>query len=520
MVQQKRSLSLAMLSCAALVSTGCGNLFGTSGTTGTGGAASTGTGDTMSSSVTGGGGAGTGGSEMATSSAGTTGTGGAAAEYANCPIDQFPADQQIAFDGEGTTGAIDQDTTFTKDHLYLIRGTLTVESSNQTPITLTVEAGTTLCFSDGMIQPGGIRIAPSAPANLIIQGTAAEPVILTSTGGKDAFWKGIDAGPNYSVFSFSHVEIYNASEGGGAGIGAVVVSNFPDVPAVTLNHVTMHRLRAGGGLILGNQSGLTPDSHVTIADVLKDPGPSQYPVVQVDPLAAGTLLPGMLDVSATDVPEALRVIKLTRNEINKSATWQNTGLPYLTTSGDFTVRQISSSDPPPTLTLSPGVEWRFEPGYSLRIGGSGGFDPGNLVVNGAVGKPVVLTASGDTSNASSYWGGVWFQSGAPGSGFDPAISKIDHARIEYGGASFNGMINCHDAASPSDPGRALVLISGASTYEGPAITNTELTHSAGDGVRAKCTPLDCIDSAADYTKAGNSFTAIAGVAQYGGGACP
>jgi hypothetical protein len=65
-----------------------------------------------------------------------------------------------------------------------------------------------------------------------------------------------------------------------------------------------------------------------------------------------------------------------------------------------------------------------------------------------------------------------------------------------------------------------VFISGTNTYDGPVITNTELSHSASDGVRAKCDPLDCIISAADYAAAGNSFKALAGVAQYGGGACP
>lgn len=512
MVPQKHFLYFAMLSCVALDSSGCGNSSGPSGS----GGSSSGPTTATSSSGTGSGGEGTGGG----SSASSTGTGGGAAEYVKCPIDQFPVDKQVSFDGEGGTGVLDKDMTFTKDHLYLIRGTLTVESSTPSPITLTIEAGTTLCISDGSIQAGGIRVAPTAPANLVIQGTSAEPVIITSTGGEDAFWKGIDAGPNYSVFSLANVEIYNASEGGGAGVGAIVVSNFSGMPAVTLDHVTMHRLNAGAGLLLGNRSGLTPDSHVTITSVVKDPGTSQYPIVQADPLAAGTLSPGMLDVSATAVPAAIRVLKLTRNELNDSAAWQDIGLPYLASGGDFTIRQISSSDPAPTLTLSAGVEWRFDPGYSLFVGGSGGFDPGNLVVSGSAGKPVVLTASGDTSNKSSYWGGVWFQSSGVGYGFDPAISRIDHARIEYGGASFNGIINCHDPAAPSDPRQALVLISGTNIYEGPAISNTELAHSAGDGVRARCSTLNCIDSATDYTKSGNSFTDLAGINQYGGGTCP
>lgn len=520
MIHQRHFLPLAALSCAALMGAGCGNLGASSGPGGAASTSSNPTGET-SSNVSSGGGAGTGGSTSSVGgSAGTTGAGGGAAEYVRCPIDQFPADKQISFDGEGGTGEIDQDTTFTKDHLYLINGTLTVESSNQSPVTLTVEAGTTICISDGMIQAGGIRIAPTAKANLIIQGTTAEPVIITSTGGQEAFWKGIEAGPNYSVFSLSNVEMYNASEGGGMGIGAVVVSNYQGEPAVTLDHVTMHRLNAGAGLILGNESGLTPGSHVTIASVVKDPSTSQYPVLRVDPVAAGTLLPGMLDVSATGVAEALRVIQLTNDQLNSTVTWQDVGLPYLSAASDFTVRQLSFSDPVPTLTLSHGVEWRFGPGYSLRIGGSGGFDAGNLVVSGVAGKPVVLTAAGDTSSQSSYWGGVWFQSLGMGYGFDPAISKIDHARIEYGGASFDGMINCHDATAPSDPGDALVFISGTNTYDGPVITNTEFSHSASDGVRAKCDPLDCIGSAARYAAAGNSFKALAGVAQYGGGACP
>jgi hypothetical protein len=98
-----------------------------------------------------------------------------------------------------------------------------------------------------------------------------------------------------------------------------------------------------------------------------------------------------------------------------------------------------------------------------------------------------------------------------GSGFDPAVSKIDHARLEYGGNPFvgEGEIQCHDTM-PSTPGAGLLMIDGIGSYMGPAVTNTAFSHSAGDAVRAHCDSIDCLTSP-DYTAAGgNTFDAITG----------
>jgi hypothetical protein len=494
--------TVAALSGAVAFGLNCGGNGGTGTTTshpsGSSGAGAGG------SSTSGPGGGGAGGDASSSSS---TGTGGSTADYVDCPTAKFPAAKQFTFGTGGDTHTLDADATWTKDNLYVVIGHLTIEGTKSP--TLKIQAGTTVCFAvdTGTDEAGAIDLAPTAPGGLDVQGTAAEPVVLTSAGGADDWWSRITGGPNYTIFSLAHVDFYNPSIGGGDGPGAVQTLAGGTVPPVVLDHVSFHQLNAGLALDLQNGVGLSASSSVTVPGFVKNSSTMQYEVIRADPVSAASLLPGMLTVDTTKVPADLRVIRLSEYNLNDTVTWQDTGLPFYSDS-DFTIKQLTGASP--ILTLDAGVTWKFAPGVSLFVGGSGGFDTGDLIVKGSAAKPVVFTAYGATSDPANYWGGIWFESTGPGYGFDATVSKIDHARLEYGGASFEGEINCHDPdpslSSTKEP--AELMIDGIHDYDGPAITNTQFSHSAGDAVRAYCTTTDCLVSP-DYTAAaGNTFDNI------------
>jgi hypothetical protein len=486
----------------------CSGTSNNTGPTGTGGQTSgTGASSSTGSSV-GGGGSGTGGG---------TGAGGSGPEFLSCGN----TSGALKFGGASSNPTISQDTTWTKDKLYLVLGKLTVEGSSA-PATLTVEAGTTICFGrdDTADEEGSITVGPSGAGGLVMKGTATEHIVMTSKDGFNDFYEGIHGGSGYTELSLTYVDIYNASAGFPYSVGAIETTD-PATPAVTLDHVTMHRLNAGCGVKLANTSGVTPNSGITISSYPSS-GPNQYPAVIIDPVAAGTLPSSFVTLSSPkDVPPEFQVIEFLTNEVNKTVTWHNAGLPYASIKDDFYVRRTGASGASPVLTVADGVTWMLH-GQGMVYAGDTNGHPGDIVIGEAGGpKKTLITTRGDKTSTSGYFGTIWFQN------FDPKVSKIVNATIEYGGNGSAGVKNCHSPNYPVSPDRGMITLSGTGTYEGPAITNSKFSQTPTgftcDAILALCDGSDCIAMANDYTlgAAGNTFDHILmGVSQQPTTKCP
>jgi hypothetical protein len=174
--------------------------------------------------------------------------------------------------------------------------------------------------------------------------------------------------------------------------------------------------------------------------------------------------------------------------------------------GDYTQNKVVD------LTINAGVTVLME--GSLLIGNPQFQqfpDIGNLIVKGTAQKPVVFT-SAEGSPQAGDWGSLFFIDES----FDPAVSSIDHAELRYGGATLpnNSLGSCTDGGNS---GAGLVGVDGFHMFDGPAITNSSFSHSAGDGIRTHFAPKsltgDVINQNYGDASYGNTFdsASIAGL---------
>jgi len=116
--------------------------------------------------------------------------------------------------------------------------------------------------------------------------------------------------------------------------------------------------------------------------------------------------------------------------ITSSTTWTLAGSPYII-SANITIYGASS----PILTIEPGVQVRFDAGYSLGIGHtSSGTNFGGIVVNGTAESPVIFTANSE-SPVPGYWATICSNNYAL-----PDSVVFNHAIFEYGGSG-NGLFD-------------------------------------------------------------------------------
>jgi hypothetical protein len=167
-------------------------------------------------------------------------------------------------------------------------------------------------------------------------------------------------------------------------------------------------------------------------------------------------------------------------------TVEDRGIPVRIAYGTMVVAPAVGATAPVTLTLRPGVVFKFPrlgqplaPGARVTFGTNGNA-PNNLVgILNAVGtaeKPIVFT-SGEAVPAAGDWIGVWLNT-ANG-------SRLDHVEISYAGAPSG--IQSNNCRPLNTPDNAALLFGSFSTQYVPTsttITNSRITNSAGYGIDA------------------------------------
>jgi hypothetical protein len=347
----------------------------------------------------------------------------------------------------------------------------------------------------------GKTIDVISTGKLIANGLATKPIHIGAQDPAKPFAR-IQAGGG-GTLSFAYATIDNGGDPlnsivdvTGAVFAQGVDQNLPSQPTVFVDHVTIAGSKSNGVDMLDG-AGFAPGSQeLTVT------GSAQYPVA-IWARALSGLPTGTYTGNATD--EILLDGGGGSHAVHEDTTMHNRGVPYrvgnsLSGSNPLLVveRQAPSTPGLATLTIEAGVKVRVKKGGMVEVQRFTGTTPaqGAIVVNGTAAEPVVFT-SAEPSPAPGDWYGIWF-------GLVPAANnKIDHARVEYAGAtSGSSGASCNVPPTPD----AAIRIFG--TPSSSFVTNTTIADSARHGIDRGWRD----DNKPDFL-ATNTFIGIAGCKQ-------
>ena len=398
------------------------------------------------------------------------------------------------------SGTISSDTTLTA-----AAGPYFVQS------TVTVAAGTTLTLEAGTV----IKVGPNAlieiQGTLTAQGTANDPVIITSekddryagdTNGdgratlpEKGDWSRLWLSNTEDVSQLSHVHIYfggaNTSyalqiNGGTTQISNCVIAQSADrgiylnSGAAAVVADTVFEDNDGydvycNGDFTGSISGSTFNSGLWIT------GNASFALsanlfnyrddlpVRLHADTTGTLSDGNT-FSGSSVMSYIDVIGGT---ITRDAVWDAPISFHIL--GNISILGTDGMDGVTTLTLTPGAEVRVNGRYALEVGANSG-DPGALVAQGTAADPIVFTSNKDPQ-AAGDWYGIRFRNTA-----DDATTIMAHCIVEYAGYGSGGESVFIGSASPTlnhctirySQGSGIEIDAGS-----PVISNSVFTDIAG-----------------------------------------
>lgn len=257
---------------------------------------------------------------------------------------------------------------------------------------LTLEAGATLQFKDG----AALIVGAAASAKLIVAGTAAEPVTLTSASDKAAgAWRGVELWDKAARSQIAGAVIEFA---GTEERALLVAAGEVSIMGTTIRDAMGPAIKIEGAGSLASYEGNTLRKLGSKAAVVAPPA-------------------ALAGLTAGSRHDAGAVIQVEPGDIGKPTTWPNPGIPLRI---NEEVRIDATGPERAVLNLSPGTELQFGPGGRLSIGGS---SDGGLVARGTAEASITFTA-GDRREAGG-WGGlrVWARGEA----------DLQHAAFEFGG---------------------------------------------------------------------------------------
>lgn len=278
----------------------------------------------------------------------------------------------------------------------------------------------------------------------------------------DLAWTFLVGGGNFGIINDPTI----AASGNGYAVAPVGV--------IRVNNVTIQGSQ-GVGVYLDANAAFTSDSRL-----LTITGSGGRPV-NTTMMALGSL-PGGGSYTGNATDEIL--IFGPNANVFGDMTVNDLGVPVRIPYSTMLIAPTAGNTTPVTLTLKPGVTFRFPkvgggPGARVTFGTNGN-DPNNLVgvlnAMGTAAKPIVFT-SGEAVPAPGDWVGIWLNT-ATG-------SRLDYVEISYAGsASSIVSANCRLTNTPDNA--ALLIGDFSSQYVPPGnlITNSRITNSAGYGIDA------------------------------------
>jgi hypothetical protein len=289
---------------------------------------------------------------------------------------------------------------------YVVNDHVNVESA--TSPRLTLSAGTVLRFG----RDYGLYVGGDFPGELIVDGTAASPILLTadSASPTPGHWRGVHLKHQSSGTSrISHATIEYAGASGSVGTGNLnVYGNFGNGGArPVINNVVVQKGSEYGAYVV-NDGAFGPGSTVLTA---RDNG--SY-AIGVEPNYVGSIPTG--GTFSGNTPNA---VEIPSGRVITTQTWPNLRIPYVV-NGLVNV----SSATTPKLTLLPGTELRFGQGQGLSVGAEG--QPGILLAEGTSEEPIRFVPNALTPT-KGHWRGLhfWYARG----------SLLDHVLVTHAGAA-------------------------------------------------------------------------------------
>jgi len=374
-------------------------------------------------------------------------------------------------------------------------GTVTTHSANVTAdetwagdgVTHLVPNGFTISGSAVLtIQPcaivalgQGATINVGGTARLVAAGTSSTRFVTFRRNNASQAW-----GTLRGVSPTSLIDLTWTTLNGGGNFGIIndptiaIIGNGYFVPAVATlrtNNVTIQASQ-GVGVYMDANAAFTNDSQG-----LQITGSGGRPV-NTTMMSLGSIPSGTYTGNATD---EILIFGPNAN-VFADMTVKDRGVPVRIPYGTMNIAPAAGTTAPVTLTLEPGVVFKFPrigspPAPGARVAfGTNGNPPNNLVgVLNAVGtaaKPIVFT-SGEATPAPGDWVGLWLNT-ATG-------SRLDYVEISYAGAPSS--IVSGNCKLTNTPDNAALLVGDFSTqYVPPSnlITNSKITNSAGYGINA------------------------------------
>ena len=280
--------------------------------------------------------------------------------------------------------SITEDTTLT-EQCYLANDDIQILNFAD----VVVPAGTIIKFAQGV----GLDVTTNA--SLSVNGTLENPVVFTGQEDVIGFWRGVEY---VSSFSENNQIVNAVIEYAGSGSNA----------ALTMRSFlsARGRLRVRGSLIQKNRwfgvaiIGLGAQIDAFDGNTLtENRQPASFGPLVLPSIGSGNSMTG----------NELDRVTVSRLTLNEDLAIPNFGVPIR--SDGLTMSRAE-------LTIDAGVEIVFNEGVGLFI-----VEGGNLIVNGTLDNPVLLTA--DVANPGR-WGGVHLT--------DSTDSRLSGLTIEYGGA--------------------------------------------------------------------------------------
>ena len=338
---------------------------------------------------------------------------------------------------------------------YVLNDYVNVEAASGP--TLTLPAGTVLRFGANY----ALSIGDNAPGGLIVDGTAAAPVLFTadSLSPSPGHWRGLHLGSQTSNTSrVSHATLEYAGAGGSIGTGNLNLygNNTGGGPRFAVNNVVVQK-SSEYGVYLDYSGAFGPGSTVLTA---RDNG--GY-AIRVEANHAGSIPTG-----GTFTGNAVNAVDIREGNVTTTQTWPNLGIPYVV--NNF-VRVGAASNP--RLTLVAGTEVRFSQGYEIEVGGS---QPGSLVAVGTAAARIRFIQNTATPT-QGHWRGLHF--------WDAGGSRLDYVTVTHageGGSIGTGNVNVYreiggfvtNSALNNSSGCGITVSDGGYTGSTPVTTNFTL----------------------------------------------
>lgn len=356
-----------------------------------------------------------------------------------------------------------------------------------------------LSITDGSLQiQAGNRIEmplngaiTATNSQLLVDGTATEPVVFEPVAGAD-YWGRIRLrGTGSGATSISHAVLQSAGgspvSGASTSRAAITMEAFEAVPATPAISDTMIVDSNGYGLTFADTThcaGACDDN--TIAG-------SRFSAVRmygnfVGRFGTGNVLAGN-NTTGTFGHEGFWVVG---DVVDTTASWPSNDVAYLM-QGDFELRQSSPVDPVPVWTIEPGSELRFASDRRLRIGEG---NEGVLDAQGTSAAPITFTSMDSVTPV--FWRGIDFNQGSDG-------SILDQVVISYGGRSANtGNVNFRIGSvvtvgaatfTQSEDYAAVIYAGSAPMFMGPSTDRLYMLNGQASIPGAGDPAFDCVRDA-------------------------